>query len=99
MYAFSLLLRQTQINILNSLTRLSSRTCLKALNFACQMTMAVQLKIQVEKLHIIFCHASQELSKPYSYQKLLQKGGQNNPQIIAIWSYILNTRFLSKIFF
>ena len=56
-------------------------------------------KIQVEKLHIIFCHASPELSKPYSYQKLLQKGGQYNPQIIAIWPYIPNTRFLSKIYF
>lgn len=56
MYTFSLLLRQTQINILNSLTRLSSQTDRKVLNFACQMTMVAQAQKQVE-MHIVFCHA------------------------------------------
>lgn len=61
MYAFSLLLRQTQINILNSLTRLSSQPDTKVLNFACQMTMAAKAQKQVE-MHIVFCHAGTDVS-------------------------------------
>lgn len=61
MYAFSLLLRQTQINILNSLTRLSSQPDMKVLNFACQMTMAAKAQKQVE-MHIVFCHAGTDVS-------------------------------------
>lgn len=72
MYAFSLLLRQTQINILNSLTRLSSQPDMKVLNFACQMTMAAKAQKQVE-MHIVFCHAGADVLAAIQIYIMLKK--------------------------
>lgn len=72
MYAFSLLLRQTQINILNSLTRLSSQPDTKVLNFACQMTMAAKAQKQVE-MHIVFCHAGTDVLAAIQIYIMLKK--------------------------
>lgn len=72
MYAFSLLLRQTQINILNSLTRLSSQPDMKVLNFACQMTMAAKAQKQVE-MHIVFCHAGTDVLAAIQIYIMLKK--------------------------
>lgn len=72
MYAFSLLLCQTQINILNSLTRLSSQPDTKVLNFACQMTMAAKAQKQVE-MHIVFCHAGTDVLAAIQIYIMLKK--------------------------